>query len=413
VLATSNTLLPPFNLPDMPVMRQPPSQATRRVLHLRTVTGRGGGPEKTILNSPRYIGPGYEMRLAFFRPRDDAEFDLHSRAKQLNVSLVDIPEKGPIDVSAIRQLRLEIRKFRPHILHPHDYKTNVLGLIFGSLYHIPVVTTLHGYGVRSRRLSLYYQVDRICLRWLHHVIVVSEEIEALVRSWRVHASRCTLVHNAIDSEAYCRRETTSEAKARLKLPARRFVIGAIGRLSKEKAFHHLISAVDRLIGEGHDLELLIAGDGPDRARLERCIATAVHASRLKLLGHRLDVIDVLSTFDAFVLPSESEGLPNVVLEAMAMEVPVLCTRVGAIPNVISDGQNGVLLPSNSADSIITALRELIDSPERRRQMGAAGRRTVVERFSFQRRMEKIRHIYESVLAERTSGRSVGRNGSHD
>jgi glycosyltransferase involved in cell wall biosynthesis len=393
------TLSPPYSRRQSSAVSKGPTADVRRVLHLRTVTGRGGGPEKTILNSPRYIGPGYDMRLVYFRPADDSKFDLFERAKRMGVSLIDIPENGPFDFRALRRLAAEIREFKPHILHPHDYKTNILGLFFGRLCGIPIVTTLHGYGVRSPRLSLYYQFDRFCLRWLNHVIVVSEEIERLVRSWGVPAPRCTVVHNAIDSDAYRRRESANEAKVRLNLPTCRFVVGAVGRLSPEKAFDHLIAAVDQLCAAGHDLELLIVGDGPERARLERCAAAAAHSTRIHLLGHRTDIVALMSAFNVFVLPSRSEGLPNALLEAMALEVPVVATAVGGIPRVITHETDGLLIDSSSSDAIAAGIRRLADDTALARRLARAGRDKVVEHFSFRRRMEKIRGIYDRVLAD--------------
>jgi glycosyltransferase involved in cell wall biosynthesis len=413
VLATSNTLLPPFNLPDMPVMRQPPSQATRRVLHLRTVTGRGGGPEKTILNSPRYIGPGYEMRLAYFRPRDDAGFDLASRAERLGVTVVDIPEKGALDFAAIRRLRAEIRDFRPHILHPHDYKTNFLAVSLGRWYDIPVVTTMHGYVTRSARLSAYYAIDRWSLRRMDHVVAVSDDLRQCATQLGVAPQKCSVVHNAIDSDVYAPRHGKEDAKRMLGLPTGGLTVGAVGRLSAEKGFDRLIRAADTLMQEGWVFDVAIVGEGPEWEGLKRQIDRCHQPRRFHLLGQQSDMIPFYGAIDVFALSSLREGLPNVLLEAMSMAVPVVATRVAGVPRLVEDETNGLLVEPDDERQLAHALRHLLENVSLRDRLGAAGRRTVVERFSFQRRMEKIRHIYESVLAERTSGRSVGRNGSHD
>src|SRR5438876_521377 len=111
----------------------------QRILDLRTVCGLGGGPEKTLLNSPRYLEHAYEMRLAYIRPERDAQYDMPSRALQMGVDLVDIPERGPLDVRTIRRLYDEVRRFKPALLHAHDYKTNLLALLLGHWFRIPVL----------------------------------------------------------------------------------------------------------------------------------------------------------------------------------------------------------------------------------------------------------------------------------
>jgi glycosyltransferase involved in cell wall biosynthesis len=370
---------------------------TRRILHLRTVTGPGGGPEKTILNSPRYIGEGYEMRLGYFRPIDDPLYDLPGRAASLGVNLVDIPESGALDFGALRRLSREIREFRPHLIHAHDYKTNVLSVVFGKLHRIPVVTTVHGYVTRTARLNRYYAVDRWSLRWMQHVVAVSDDIYDQVRAFGVKADRCTMVPNAIDAETYRRRQPRREAKQRLGISSDRLVVGAVGRLSAEKGFDLLIRAADRLITEGVPLELMIAGDGPERTNLEQVIATSANRDRLRLIGHCSEMIPFYEAMDVFALSSLREGLPNVLLEAMAMEIPTVATRIAGIPKVIDDSENGLLILPGDEMALADSLRSLLTNDWLREQLGANGRRCMIERFSFHKRMERIREVYDRVL----------------
>ena len=126
----------------------------KRILHLRTVSGRGGGPEKTLLNSPRFLADAYIVRLAYIRPWNDPEYDMPERARAIGCSLVDIPERGPADPRTLMRLAQEIRQFRPDLLHAHDYKTNCLAACLGRWFGIPAITTLHGYVTRGRRLDL-------------------------------------------------------------------------------------------------------------------------------------------------------------------------------------------------------------------------------------------------------------------
>jgi glycosyltransferase involved in cell wall biosynthesis len=171
------------------------------------------------------------------------------------------------------------------------------------------------------------------------------------------------------------------------------VIGAVGRLSAEKAFDLLIRVVHALAQEGTDVVLLIVGEGDERPRLEALIAELNMANRVRLLGYRSDTRDVYQALDAFVLCSFREGLPNVLLEAMALEVPVIATRVAGIPRLVQDGANGLLVEAGDVSALQDAVRRLQEQPELRARLGSAGRATVEARYSFETRMRKIQELY--------------------
>jgi glycosyltransferase involved in cell wall biosynthesis len=366
-------------------------------LHLRTVTGHGGGPEKTILNSPRFISSDYKLEIAYIRPTVDADYDLPRRAKALGIDLIDIPERNGFDVRTLFRLSSVIRKVRPDILHAHDYKTNVLAVLLGKLHRVRVMTTVHGYVTVGPKLNFYYRVDRWALRRMDYVVAVSEDLFAALKAWNIPESRRSVVVNAIDSEQYQRRILPSEAKGKLGFNPDRLLIGAVGRLSVEKGFDQLITVADRLMRAGLNIDLIIVGDGEERDRLQNMIRTLGCTDRIQLLGHRSDTIELYEAMDIFVLSSLREALPNVVLEALAMEVPLVATRVAGVPQVIEHDSNGLLIAPGNIDELSTSLAQLAVDPELRQRLRANGRRTVEDRYSFSVRMEKIKSIYDRVL----------------
>jgi glycosyltransferase involved in cell wall biosynthesis len=373
-----------------------------RVLHLRTVTGHGGGPEKTLLNSPRFIDPEYDLRLAYVRPAGDRKYDLPERAARLGVRLIDVPERGPVDPRTLWRLAAEVRRFRPNILHPHDYKTNALAVLLARMFRVKLVTTLHGYVTIGGRLDWYYRIDRWAIRRMDHVIVVSDDLLDVVRDIGVPDERVTLIENAIDAGEYRRRGPPSAAKARLGVPSGRFVIGAVGRLAPEKGFDTLIQAVARLVRDGWDTELWIAGDGEERENLARLAAELDLGERVRLLGHRSDLIDLYQAFDVFVLSSLREGLPNVVLEALATEVPVVATNVAGVPRLIENGQNGFVVRSGTPEELSAAISLLLGDEPLRLRFAKAGRQTIEQRYNFRVRMEKVKRVYDAVLGRTVS-----------
>jgi len=254
----------------------------------------------------------------------------------------------------------------------------------------------------TRRTPLYYTVDRLCLPRYEAVLCVSEDLSERAVACGVPAGRCLLVENGIDTDEYARRCDTAAAKRREGFAPGRLMVGAVGRLSAEKGFDLLIRATHRLIRAGHDLQLTIAGEGDARPQLEALAAELGLGDRVRLLGYRADPRGLYEALDLFVLSSLREGLPNVVLEAMAMEVPVVATRVAGVPRLLHDGGNGALVEPGSVDALAGGMARLLANAEARARLAEAGRRTVVERYSFVARMQKVRAVYDRLLARNDS-----------
>ncbi len=159
----------------------------------------------------------------------------------------------------------------------------------------------------------------------------------------------------------------------------------------------MIRAVGVLVASGRDVRLIIAGEGPDRPRLHGIIRELGLDERVILLGHRTDMIELYEAMDVYVLSSVREGLPNVLLEAMALQTPVVATRVGGVPRLIEHGVSGLLVDPGSLDGLVASLDRAIQDVTLRESMRCAARRTIEERYSFARRMEKVKAIYDGLL----------------
>jgi len=376
--------------------------SNRVVLDARVLAGSGGGPDKTILNSPRFLaGAGYTMLCAYLHPPGDPAFEqLRDRATALRAPLLSVRDRGPWDWAVIPQLLRICRRERVAIWHGHDYKSNALGLVLRQLWPMRLVTTVHGWVTHTRRTPLYYKIDELCLPFYEAVICVSEDLQARCQACRVRADRCVLIENGIDTEQFTRELPPAEAKKRLALPPGRIVLGAVGRLSAEKGFDLLIRAAGHLVASGLDLGLIIVGEGVERSRLEALAGELRISDRVRLPGYSADPRPIYEAMDLFVLSSLREGLPNVLLEAMALEVPVLATRIAGVPRLIQDGANGVLVPPGSVDVLAQAIARLSADAGLRARLGRAGRTTVETRYSFARRMQKIGALYDALLKGR-------------
>ncbi len=369
------------------------------ILHVRVVTGHGGGPEKTILNSPQFLRRlGYESQVAYLHPPGDPGFEaISQRGKDLAAEVISIPDRGPLDLTVVWRLARLCRQLRVAVWHGHDYKSNLLGLLIRPFWRMALVTTLHGWTNLSGRAPLYVRVDKRCLRYYHAAICVSEDLIEDCLACNVSPNRCHLIHNAIDTDEYRRNLSVSEAKRAIGAPANELLIAAVGRLSPEKGLDLLIRAVVDLRRSGLPVGLWVAGDGSLQHTLSQQISDLGGGDYVRLMGHLPDPRTLYQAADVFVLSSIREGLPNVVLEAMALKTPVVATRIAGVPKLVTDGRDGLLIPPGDPAALVDAIRRVLCDANLRERLGNSARATIEERFSFVRRMEKVVSIYDELL----------------
>ena len=370
------------------------------ILHTRVVTGTGGGPEKTILNSPRFLKPkGYKALCAFMHPVEDPGFEeLRRRGASAGAEVISIPDRGPFDLSLVKKLVRLCQRENVTIWHAHDYKSNVMGLLVNKKWPMHLVTTVHGWDQRTWRSLVYYRIDRWAQKRYDKVICVSSDLLDTVRKAGVASEKSLLIDNAIDTELNRRRSTAHAMKERLGFRSDRKLIGAVGRLSREKNFACLIEAVSHLLEQGHDVELAIGGEGGERENLERFISLQPDPTRFHLLGFQSELSEFYQALDVFALSSLWEGLPNVLLEAMAFQVPVVSTEAGGVARLVQNEQNGLLVPVDDVARLTQALEKVLRDQGLAETLAARGRQTIEERFSFQARMDRVCAVYEELLS---------------
>jgi glycosyltransferase involved in cell wall biosynthesis len=312
--------------------------------------------------------------------------------------LVLVPDPYPFDPRTLRRLVAIARERKVGLWHGHDYKSNFYGLYVAKQLSIPFVTTMHGWVKPSWKTPLYYAIDRWCLRRAHAVMAVSQDLYEAAKSARVNPERLSRIENGIDTEWFHRRCPPAHSALRTQRPAA-FVIGAVGRLSAEKGFGLLIQACEALLQRGHDFELWIGGEGDQEANLRAQIAASPHRERLRLMGFQEDTRALFESFDLFALSSLREGLPNVVLEAMALQLPVLATRCGGLAQFLRDGEDARLVEPGSVEELEKGLDELLSSAQLQRQLGAQARQRVVRECSFRARIAAEIAVYEQVFKQ--------------
>ncbi len=370
------------------------------MLELRAAEGAGGGPEKTILlGAARTDSERFSVTVCYIRTARDADYEIDSRAAKLGVEYVEIPQHKLVDRSMWRNLRRLVREQRYDIVHAHDYKTDLLTLLLARFEKIIPLSTAHGWTGHSwREKLLYYPIDRRLLTKFPRVIAVSSEIrEELLRAG-AKPERVTTILNGIDHERFRRdRSRVGEARTRLGVGAGEIVLGSMGRVEPQKRFDVLLEAFASLHQKRPNLRLLIAGEGSLRSELEVLATRLGIASVCRLLGHYANVVEFHHAIDMFVQSSEYEGTPNVVLEAMALETPVVATSAGGTGEAITDGVHGLLVAPRNATALASTIERALGDPAATAGRTEAARRRVEGELSFDTRMRKVESIYEELV----------------
>ena len=373
----------------------------RKMMHLRVVSGTGGGPEKTILNSPRFIRKhGYDAHVVYLCPPDPViQESLRTRAEKQQCPLTLIEDHGIRDFSVVSKLIQFCRREKIELFQAHDYKSNAIGLIARRFHKMHMATMLHGWTDTTGRMPLYIAIDKRCLPWYEKLICVSEDLVEECRKLRIPDRKIHLVHNGIDLATFTRTIPRQEAKRELGAPTDEPMIGMVCRLSPEKGIVEAIAMISRLNALGKRVHLWVAGDGPYRPEIEKEIAKNNLPSQVKLLGQLADTRVFYQAMDAFLLNSIREGLPNVVLEAMALEVPVVATRVAGVPRLIYPDKTGWLIEPGDQQALDNSVLESIYGSAIDDRVAQA-RRLIEDEFSFTQRMQRVADIYDSLWARK-------------
>jgi glycosyltransferase involved in cell wall biosynthesis len=370
------------------------------VLDLRD-TYEIGGPGKTILETYRAVdATRYRLHLAVFLTRNEKlDSPFVNAALRMGMPVHGIRGFNQFDPRLISRVARLAREIDADIVHAHEVKSDVLTYLASFLHPAPIVTTLHGWLGNTPKGRLFTRLDRQVVRGFDRVIAVSERIRDDIAASGVRSDRVVLLHNAIVLDRYRRMGRTGALAKLVGRPLNGPVVASIGRLSPEKGHADLIEALAIVARRGQRVTTVVAGDGSERAALAERIRALGLENQVHLLGYIDPPQQILEETDLMVLPSHTEGLPNAALEALAMGVPVLATRVGGTPEVISDGETGRLVEPRSPQQLADGILDFIAHPEQWNETAARGRRMVERRFDFGSRTHTLQALYDELVAE--------------
>ena len=320
-----------------------------------------------------------------------------TEARRQGVEAAALEHDTPRLRAAVGELTRQLRQRRADVLLCHGYKANVLGRLAARKAGVPAVAVSRGWTGESWRVRLYEAIDRVHMRWMDQVVCVSEAQAVKARRAGAEPGRTRVIYNAVDPERFYDLDPLFRAKLLRYFPvAPRRIVGAAGRLSPEKGFDVLVRAAERVVRRDPSVGFVVFGEGACREGLRRQIHEAGLAGSFVLGGFRRDLDRYLPFFDLLALPSHTEGMPNVVLEAFAAGVPVAATAVGGAPEVVEEGLSGFLVPAGDHAALADRIGAALETDERLRDMGMHGRERVHDQFSFAVQARKYRRLFEEL-----------------
>lgn len=379
------------------------------VLHLITELSTGGAQSALLRLLIHQDRTRYEPIVACFYNADGA---VARQISEQGIQVVDLGLAAQWRVDGFGRLWRLLRQVKPDCLHTWMFHANIPGRLIGRMAGVPAIVS------SERTMGQEGTVRQLLNRWsgplADRIICVSEQVAIFAaETIRLDKHKLRVVPNGIDlslyySSAQDRPESGTRVdkrslRAELGLPESAVIIGAVGRPRPVKGYTYLLDAFAKLV-DGYattdssvDMHLLFVGDGPDQAVLMTQAQVLGLQQYVSFWGDRDDIPNVLNAMDILVSSSIWEGMPNVVLEAMACGLPVVATDVGGTRELVLHGETGLLVEARDVDSMAASFKRLVDSEDERVRMGECGRRRTEEHFSIQQSVQRTEAVYAELL----------------
>ena len=302
--------------------------------------------------------------------------------------------RNPLSIYKLYKL---LKRHKFDIIHTHAYSAGTIGRVSAFLAGVPVIIS-HNHSVYDYYNKFYHLVEWILSLVTDRVICISEVVNRFVnKTQMINAGKLITIHNGIDDVCDVTEKSSSYLKKELGIPIKHSVVGTIAHLEEHKGLKYLLKAASLLLASRSDISFLFVGEGTLKGELKKLCVDLKIEKDVIFAGERSDIPGLLFSIDIFVLPSLREGLPLAILEAMACGKPVIATNVGGIPEVLKDGENGILVSPKDPEALYRAMNELLDNRKKREKMGRKGKRVCDESFRAKIMVENIEGLYDFFI----------------
>jgi glycosyltransferase involved in cell wall biosynthesis len=365
-----------------------------RVLHLRD-SPWVDGPGRTILDTGSHLDPSrIEYHVGVLVAQRDGEHPLVDAARQRGISVFAIADCGRLDDQLLGPILQLIDRLQIDVLHSSEFRSRLISqFIKRRRPRLRMVTTAHGWIANTLRRRVVRILDKMMFRSFDHVIPVSTATRSLIPKWWLPESRATVLRNALVLKSY---GSDIVNKPRRPINPQHAVLINVGRLSPEKGQEMLLGALHALTPRWPGLRLKIAGIGPLEQHLRSVARTLGLQDRVEFIGYVEDMPRLYADVDLVVQSSFTEGLPNVILEAAYLRVPIVATAVGGTAEVIAHQESGWLIEPK-LDQLVAGIARFLEHPQEFVSMAERAHQGVLRNYSFDVRTERMTQIYERLL----------------
>ncbi|MBI4381363.1 MAG: glycosyltransferase [candidate division NC10 bacterium] len=371
-----------------------------RLLHLADTADRGGGETYLFLLADRL--PRDRYALSVLCPSEGL---LSERLRKIGVHVVLFEIPRLLSPAALLRLIRLLRKLRPDIMQSHGARMNFYAALAGRWAGVPViVSTIHNslydYPISSIRRSLYLLGERLTFALSDQILCVADALaQDLIRRSSRDPAKIQVIRNGVDLEAFDPKTVDgSTVRRAFGLEKDTPLIGIVGRMTPQKGHRDLLTALVQIKASVPTVRVMIVGDGPLRDELVQYAGGHRLDDCCIFTGMREDIPAIMGALDVVALPSLSEGLPFILLEAMAMGKPVVATRVNGVSEVVEDGVTAFLVPPRTPDLLAQAIITLLLNRKLASMLGAAARRQAERCFGLDRMIQDVETLYEELLA---------------
>jgi glycosyltransferase involved in cell wall biosynthesis len=301
--------------------------------------------------------------------------------------------RSGFDLKTVLWLRRLIKNGKFDIVHCHQYSPYIYGWFAHWGTGARVVFTEHGRFHPDRYRTKARWINPLIARTTHKIVAISAATSgALVEYEYLPANKIEVIYNGI-SPVSVDEKRRANLREELSLKPEQAIIGTVARLDSVKNQAMILQALRKILDLGFNVHFLLVGDGPERAKLQTLAAELQLEESVTFAGFQPQPSEYLSLMDVFLLPSFTEGTSMTLLEAMSLGIPTVATRVGGTPEIVTEGETGLLIESNDLTGFTSAIQLLLENPDRRSTMAQQAKRSFEERFSAQQMVEQYEYCY--------------------
>ncbi len=378
-----------------------------RVLHVHTLPVVSGSGINVLLTMRGLRSKGYDVELAC---RGEGELIQEAEKEGFKIRVVpNFAQEINIykDIMAFFELIYIVKKYHYDIVHTHNSKAGFIGRLAAKIAGVPlVIHTIHGFAFhdfeKPWRRKLFIFLERLAAKWADKLIVISQPLKEWGLSVGIgREEQYTLIYSGIEMDKFKVNIDVNKKKKEFGIKPTDLVVGMVAKLWKGKGHECVLKAAKKIIKKIPNTKFMFVGEGYLYEKIRDLRDKLGLNSYVIFTGFRKDIPEITSIFDVAVLASYFEGLGRVILEAMILGKPVVATEVGGIVDVVEDGVTGILIPPNNSDALSDALIRLLYDEGLRKRIGENAKKRIDERFSAQTMIDRIHHLYRSLLMKQT------------